>query len=99
MANVGEAIGKGLSSMGGLLPSVAGAVVSSLSHRKRKKHQPEKKDAPSGQRSAGDDDLPMLHKGGRVKRTGGYRLLKGERVLNRKQAKTYRKRSTKRAAK
>lgn len=31
-------------------------------------------------------DLPKLHKGGKVKRTGAYRLRKGERVLTAKQA-------------
>lgn len=40
-----------------------------------------------GQSSAGDDDLPVMHKGGTVRKTGAYRLKRGERVLTKKQQK------------
>jgi hypothetical protein len=59
---------------------------------------------PGGSSSAsadsGGETIGSFAKGGRVKRTGKYMLHSGERVLNRRQAQSYRrKRSTKRAAK
>lgn len=38
-------------------------------------------------------NLPRLKKGGKIKKTGAYKLHKGERVLNARQARRYAKHS------
>ena len=45
----------------------------------------------SGETEGGGLGTPAKHKGGMVKKSRTYRLLKGERVLTKKQAKSYKK--------
>ena len=47
--------------------------------------------APTDEMGGGGLGVPAKHKGGMVKKSRTYRLLKGERVLTKKQAKSYKK--------
>jgi len=59
------------------------------------KHAEKSSEGLSGLASSGPDSSPMasFKRGGKVKKTGPAKLHKGERVLNKKEAKKYRKRS------
>lgn len=79
---------------GGLVSGISdsGAVQSATSKRKGKSHH---KTADQDVSAGIGDDSPanpaMAHKGAKIRKSGKIRVLKGERVLSKKQAKKYAK--------